>query len=386
MKKGILLLGLIFSCVLSLVCFPGAVSAASAKEKPGVADLSAKGDWKAKWEKILSEARKEGRVVVYGPPVAEARQGFIDNFQKAYPGITVDYLGMKGSETAGKLAGERRGGLYLVDLYIGGTTTVLSSIREFFQPIKPLLIRPDVLDGKVWLGGKVDFADTEGKLLIAFSVSANSNVAYNTNLVKAGEITSYWDLTKPKYKGKIIYHDPRAAGKGLATATFWYKNPQLGLEYIRALAANKPVLTRDHRNQAESVARGKYAIALATETATRRFVMTPGVPMEMTSLLKEGSYNTTGSWAVTLLDKPPNPNAAAVFLNWLLSQEGQTVMSVRGSVASRRLDVPTDHLHWAERIDVEAYNKGLYQDNYKEIIVMEKDTLSPHLKEIFADF
>ncbi len=204
--------------------------------------------------------------------------------------------------------------------------------------------------------------------------------------MKAGEITSFWDLTKPKFKGKVIYRDPRASGKGLALATFWYSVPSLGINFIKALAANKPVLTRDHRSQAESVARGKYAIALGTDTVTRQFVMTPGMPLEMTKVMKEGTYNTTGSWAMSLLDRPPHPNAAIVFINWLLSREGQTVMSVHGSVASRRLDVPTDHLHWAERINVEAYNKGLYQENYKEYIVMAKDTLSPHLKEIFAGF
>ncbi len=379
-------LGLIILSALFALGVQSNVGAANVRERTGVPAQATKGSWEAKWDKTLSEARKEGKVVVYGPPVAEVRKAFIETFQKTYPGIVLDYLGMKGSETAGKLGAERRGGIYQVDLYIGGTTTILSSIRDFFQPIKPLLIRPDVLDGKAWLGGKIDYADTAGELVIAFSVSANSNVAYNTNLVKAGEITSFWDLTKPKYKGKIIFHDPRHAGKGLALATYWYSVPQLGLNYIRALAANKPVLIRDHRIQAESVARGKYAIALGTDTVTRQFVMTPGLPMEMTPLLKEGTYNTTGSWAAAFLDRPPHPNAATVFLNWLLSREGQTVLTLHGSVASRRLDVPTDHLHWAEKINIDAYNKGLYQDNYKEYIVMAKDDVSPHLKEIFAGF
>lgn len=383
MKRIILLLGLITSSAILFSCAPKATPAEKVRPVEAAAP-AARGGSEAKWDKIVSEARKEGRVVVYAPPVAAVRQAFMETFEKAYPGVTLEYSGMKGSETAGKLGAERRAGLYIVDLYIGGTTTILSSIRDYFQPIKPLVILPEVLDGKNWLGGKLDYSDTKEELNIAFSISANSNVAYNTDLVKKGEITSFWDLTNPKYRGKIIYHDPRAAGKGLALATFWYSNPQLGADFIRAFAANKPVLTRDHRIQAESVARGKYAIAVGTDTVTREFVMTPGIPMEMTTLLKEGAYNTTGSWSVALVERAPNPNAAAVFLNWLLSREGQTIMTTKGSVASRRLDVPVDHLHWAERLDVEAYNKGVYQANYKEEIVMEKDDVSPVLKEIFA--
>ncbi len=383
MKRTMLSLAVLLSVAVLLACGPGAAPPQAATQKPTDVPVARAGP-EARWEKIVAEARKEGKVVVYGPPVAAVRQAFIETFEKAHPGITLDYLGMKGSETAGKLGAERRAGLYIVDLYIGGTTTILSSIRDHFQPIKPYVIRPDVLDGKNWLGGKVDYSDKAGELNIAFSTSANSNVAYNTSMVKKGEITSFWDLTKPQYKGKMIFHDPRAAGKGLALSTFWFSNPQLGLDYIRAFAANKPVMTRDHRIQAEGVARGKYAIAVGTDTVTREFVMTPGMSMEMTPLLKEGTYNTTGSWSVSILDRPANPNAAVVFLNWLLSKEGQTVMTLKGSIASRRLDVPRDHLHWAEILDVEAYNKGLYQDNYKEEIVMEKDEVAPHLKEIFA--
>lgn len=52
--------------------------------------------------------------------------------------------------------------------------------------------------------------------------------------------------------GKINMRDPRVSGMGLAMATFWYLQPQLGLDYLKAFAANKPVITRDSRFQLES--------------------------------------------------------------------------------------------------------------------------------------
>jgi len=45
------------------------------------------------------------------------------------------------------------------------------------------------------------------------------------------------------------------------------------------------------------------------------------------------------------LNKAAHPNAAIVFLNYLLTHEGQTAYSKAGGATVRRLDVPTDHLH-----------------------------------------
>ena len=41
------------------------------------------------WEKTLAEARKEGKVVVYGPPGATVREALTQGFEKAFPGVSV---------------------------------------------------------------------------------------------------------------------------------------------------------------------------------------------------------------------------------------------------------------------------------------------------------
>jgi ABC-type Fe3+ transport system substrate-binding protein len=45
-----------------------------------------------------------------------------------------------------------------------------------------------------------------------------------------------------------------------------------------------------------------------------------------------------------LVNKAPHPNAASVFLNWVLGKEGQTAWSKAMDHLSKRVDVPTDHL------------------------------------------
>lgn len=175
-------------------------------------------------------------------------------------------------------------------------------------------------------------------------------------------------------------YDPRISGSGLANATFWYYHPELGLDFIKALAKNNPMLSRDARLNAEGVARGKFYLVLAPGPTEVAEMQQLGMPIKFSPLMKEGTYSTAGFGSAIVLDKAPHPNAAAVFLNWVLTQEGQTVWSKATAYASRRLDVPRDHLPEASRPDP----KGNYMSNYKEDMVMKKDDLMPALLEIFG--
>lgn len=380
MNRIVLLLGILLLGVISFACAP----TIAPMEKPILPEAKSqdtgKADWELRWEKTLALARKEGQVVVYGPPLAEVRRSFIDAFQKAYPGITLEYTGVTGAQTSPKINAERRGGIYMVDLHIGGTTTMLTQLREFLIPIKPHLILPEVKDPRAWMDVKLDFSDNAEELNLVFQILADSRVVYNTELVNPGEITSWWDLTGPKWMEKIVMWDPRVAGSGLASASFWYFHPKLGLDYIRAIAKNRPFLSRDDRFLVETVARGKHLIGISPVTSLVFEFSRLGMPIKFAEPLKEGTYSTAAFGSVALLDRAPHPNAATIFLNWLLTREGQTIWSVKGGYASRRLDVPQDHLYEAQRI-----KPGVeYVPNYKEDFVMKKDEVMPSIREIFG--
>ncbi len=47
-----------------------------------------------------------------------------------------------------------------------------------------------------------------------------------------------------------------------------------------------------------------------------------------------------------MFNRAPHPNAAKVYINWLLSKEGQTDYARLNGNISARLDVPTDHAPW----------------------------------------
>lgn len=371
--------------LLFLSCVPKTPNVTSEVKPPvvPVTKPSEKTGWEAQWEKILKEARKEGMVSFYGPPIAETRKAFIEGFQKSYPGITLEYTGRRGSETAAKIQAEHRAGLYIADIYGGGTTTGLISIKPYAVPIKPYLILPEVTDPKYWLEGRLDFADDANEINLVYTIDVSPRMAYNSNLVdpRKMEGISYWEFTKPEWKGKMIFTDPRTSGNGLALATFWYVHPELGIKYIEALAANEVVLGRDMRLMAEVVGRGKYSITIANDVPFIKELQDAGMPLRWAEM-KEGTFSTAAFGSVMFLNKAPHPNAATVFLNWMLGKEGQAIWTKTSGYASRRLDAPTNHLA-PEMIPKAGIS---YQPNDKEKYVMMKDEIGQKLNKIFSGF
>ena len=75
------------------------------------------------WDQILLAARKEGRLVVAGPPDPELRRGIPIRFKEKF-GITVEYIGGRTSALAAKLRMERRARQYMTDVMLGGVGTI----------------------------------------------------------------------------------------------------------------------------------------------------------------------------------------------------------------------------------------------------------------------
>ena len=306
--------------------------------------------WQAEWERVQAGAKKEGKVIVFGPPGAAARRGLSEGFEKSFPGIEVEYNGMTGSKASPRLLAERRAGRYLVDVHVGGTGSMLQSLLPAgaLDPIPPALILPEVVDPKKWWLGKLEFSDTAGKYNLVFTTNVRTHVAVNPKLVKTGELKSYWDFLNPKWRGKIVMDDPTLSGPGQGTAKFFLIHPDLGKEYIRRLFTEQKItLLRNERQALEWVVRGDYLIVISPSELHTNELKSKGLSIELVrgEQFKESSTLNVGFGSVALMNRAPHPNAARLYLNWLLSKEGQTDWSRASSYPSRRLDVPRDHLN-----------------------------------------
>jgi iron(III) transport system substrate-binding protein len=298
-----------------------------------------------KWDALVAAAKREGKVVVVGPPDAAVRTALPEAFKAKY-GITVEYIGARGSETTARLRTERGAGIYSVDVAFGGSTGLATTfyLEKFIVPLKPELIHPDVIDETKWKGGKLWFTDPEEMYVLRLFNTAGPIVFYNSSLVKANELQSAQDLLDPKWRGRIGVHDPTTPGSGIGQATRFYL--EFGEDFIRKLYVDqKPVINRDRRQLTDGVARGALSLALDGEDEALRRLKADGLPVEAIYKFHDmGGTVSAGIGQMVLLDKAPHPNAARLFANWIASKEGlETFSRARGEAPTRN------------DIDAEAY-------------------------------
>ena len=119
----------------------------------------AKGDWKQTWDTVLREAKKEGKVVVFGPPGDVIRKAVVEGFSQAFPEITIEYSGARGSDHVAKIRAERDAGIYSVDVFNGNNLVANFNLRPIggFDPVRPTLILPEVTELKYWRDGRLEF-------------------------------------------------------------------------------------------------------------------------------------------------------------------------------------------------------------------------------------
>jgi len=310
--------------------------------------------WQAEWDRTVRAAEQEGQVTVsignYGA-VIEAGV-----FQKAYPKIKVNYLTGAGTDLTARITAERRAGKFLLDVYNGGGLSLYQALYmgKMLDPIKPALILPEVLDATKWWEGKLKFADKEGEYIFVYegNVAAGAGAGYNTQLVDPREYKTYWDFLNPKLKGKIVSSDIRKVRGAGIPWQFLYYHPELGPKYLRRLFGEMDVtMTADFRQAVDWLATGKFPIVLPIQGGQIYKAKNQGLPVEQFDPFhfKEGVNLSSAFGSLALMNRAPHPNAAKVFINWLLSREGQTlfqrVISIPGDARnSRRIDVPKDHV------------------------------------------
>ena len=300
-------------------------------------------DWKTKSEKILADAKKEGKVAVAGPP-GTAYRDVMRGFEKKYPEIALEFQSFTPGNFTARFSNERQAGQYLWDIYVTGPTGFDISAKKAgdLDPIRPLFILPEVLDEKAWFGGfDKAFLDSEKKYIFAFQAQITPQVLINREFVSAKDLNSIKGLLDPKWKGKIAINDPRVDGAGNGRIALWAG--QLGEEFVRSLLKQDVGLSRDDRQLADWLARGKYPIAVGVNETDIAELQKLGVGSRVEPLggkLAEAWRLSTGWGAARLVNKAPHINAATVYVNWLLSKEGQTAWASTVSRPSRRIDVP----------------------------------------------
>ncbi len=306
--------------------------------KPGTGSAARPG-WQAEWERITTEAKKEGSLMLYTSAGAAMRDPLTRFFKQEY-GVNLEWIAARANELSQKIFTEQRAGIYNIDVYVAGVSAIGLAEGNALQSLDPVLFLPEVLDRKAWWGGELIFLDTQHSW-VAFLAFPQPPILVNSTMVKPGEVRGWQDLLDPRWKGKIVLYNPRD-GAGLAWA-YHVSEVIMSRDYLRQFARQEPIVLADSRQQVEWVARGKNPVAVAARTENMVEFMDAGAPVQPVSPI-EGVHLTAGAGGVALFRNPPHPNAARLFVNWALTKEGGTLLSKAIGGQSARLDVPTDFL------------------------------------------
>jgi iron(III) transport system substrate-binding protein len=294
---------------------------------PGISKAAeTKPGWQTEWEKTVKAAEEEGALAIYMTQAFEPV--FREVFQKKFPKIKVTMATGRGPELSQRVMSERRAEKFAVDLYISGNISPLTVFHraKILEPVKPLLLLPEVVDSSGWYEGKHHYDDPENRYIFVFEGTPRSGeITYNTKVVNPSEIKSYWDLLSPKWKGKIVSVDPLVSGPISAAHIFFYKQPDLGAEFLRRFHAETDIaIVRSNEQMLDWLSAGKYAFGIGARDVDT--AMMQGLPLTqfLPGSLKEGSSVTAYNGTLSYFNRAPHPNAAKVAANWLLSREGQT--------------------------------------------------------------
>ena len=166
-------------------------------------------DWKSDWDKVIEAAKREGRLNLYVGRYGQ--EPLLEEFKKEYPDIKIVTVNGTGDQLGTRIVAEARGGKVIADLYSGGPNSNYNFLYrgKLLDSIKSAFILPEVLDESKWYGGKHTFTDREGQFIFVYvALPGSRGLSYNSNLVNVKEFNSYWDLTHPKWKGKIVSQRP----------------------------------------------------------------------------------------------------------------------------------------------------------------------------------
>ncbi len=363
---------LVSICFVSLL---GAVAAtlAIAAEAP---------QWKEEWQKAIEAAKKEGQVSLYGGQEI-THPDIVAAFNKEFPFIKVLSVAGRAADLMTRIAAERRADKYLADgMASGPNGPRMLYLGKALDPIASTFILPEVTDASKWYDGKHWYADLDHQYLFQFEGSINSTgLSYNTKMMSAGEIQSYWDLLAPKWKGKLLAMDPRSSAPPTPVLILYHR-PDVGPEFVRRLYKETEItLFRDRAQGTNWLASGKLPLCLLCRDIDK--AVKQGLPVDdiAPDQLKEGlTVGGGGSSVIVLVNRAPHPNAAKVFINWYLSRQGQmvwqNVMNKKEVEASdsMRIDIPKD--------DVLADAKRVEGKKYRVVGFLDPEPVQKLLQEV----
>ena len=313
-------------------------------------------------QRLVDGARRGAQVTVYSSMIVDqALRPLIDAFQTKYPFIKAQYVRDDPPQQLQKIMAESRAGRMVADVLESTGLEVPIRTADIDQPFWSPQIEaydPGLLDPDNY------WAPTRTSYLGA---------CYNTNLVKPGEAPkSFADYLDPKWKGKIAWSSTVAGAMLFITGVRNFMGEDKAFAYLQKLAQQAIVsIPSANRVVVDRVMAGEYSLCLDAFLHHPIISARKGAPIAPLPL----DPVLTVVSSVMLPKTPPHPYAAMLFIDFLLSREGQQSLQ-RADYFPARLDVPAS----ADLDQIVPRKIGLHE-NFISPIKMDADL--PRSRELY---
>jgi ABC-type Fe3+ transport system substrate-binding protein len=277
----------------------------------------------AQQAKLIEAARKEGKVVVYAAYSAADANAFKAAFEKKYPFIQFEYFRAGKDKLLSKYLTEVQAGQFLPDVY-----------QSSIFPVTTLLQRG--LLGKYLSTERAAYAnDLKDKEGYWTAVYLNAmTIAYNTRMVKPAEAPkSYQDLLLPKWKGQM--------GLDL-NKTEWYvamlqmMGREKGRKYMEALGKQEIQARDGNTITGQLLVAGEFPLVISQYPTSVEEYKKLGAPINWVPLEPHFVY----SIVIAVTAKNSHPAAGKLFVDFVLSEDGQKVLRSLSRIPARKDVLP----------------------------------------------
>jgi iron(III) transport system substrate-binding protein len=306
-------------------------AAAASALTPSLAGAQVPAGYPASYADVIAAAKKEGKVVVYSTTDTSSANPIIKDFQALYSGISVEYNDMNSTEIYNRFISERAAGATSADVLWSSSMDLQIKLAND--------------------GGAMEYASPEVPHLPGWAVWKNQAfgttyepiaIVYNKRLLSADEIPqSHADLTRvmtaklDKVKGKVTTYDIEKSGVGFMLITQDSKlNPRFW-ELVKALGAAGPRFQSSAGTMMERISSGENVLGfnIFASYAALRAKKDPAIGIVLPT-----DYCLVMSRVLFISKTAKNPNAAKLWLDYLLSKRGQAQIA-GNDLGSIRADV-----------------------------------------------
>ena len=266
---------------------------------------------------LLEGARREGELVYYASMNVAEANAVIGAFEKRYPFIKVKLNRIGSEKLLTRVLTEARTKKIFADVI----QTVEFSMHIFSR--SGILARYTPQANSIY---PKEFKEEGFWTTVYYNAYVT---AYNTRLVATRALPkSYDDLLDPKWKGALMMEGTKA---DWFAGMLQILGQERGLKYMRALAKQQPSPREGHELLAQLIVAGEGLFDINIPAASVERMKERGAPIEWKALGEVPAIMV----GIGLSAQAPHPNAAKVFLDFVLSREGQKLMQTPGRLIAR---------------------------------------------------